>query len=69
MGLSWSGRDQVMDCCVPSQKNSPSPVPVVRLGVNDVFGKSGPAVELLKLFGLTAENVAAKAKEALAMKK
>lgn len=45
------------------------PVPVVRLGVNDTFGKSGPAVELLKLFGLTAENIVVKAKEALAMKK
>ena len=45
------------------------PVPVVRLGVNDTFGKSGPAVELLKLYGLTAENIVAKAREALAMKK
>lgn len=45
------------------------PVPVVRLGVNDTFGKSGPAVELLKIFGLTAENIVAKVKEALALKK
>lgn len=45
------------------------PVPVVRLGVNDTFGKSGPAVELLKIFGLTAENLVVKAKEALALKK
>ena len=33
------------------------PVPVVRVGVNDTFGKSGPAVELLKIFGLSAENI------------
>ena len=45
------------------------PVPVVRLGVNDEFGKSGPAVDLLKLYGLSAEGVVAKAKEALALKK
>ncbi len=45
------------------------PVPVVRLGINDTFGKSGPAVELLKIFGLTAENLVVKAKEALALKK
>ena len=45
------------------------PVPVVRVGVNDVFGKSGPAAELLKVFGLCAENIVAKTKEALALKK
>ena len=45
------------------------PVPVVRVGVNDSFGKSGPAAELLKLYGLCAENIAARAKEVLAMKK
>ena len=45
------------------------PVPVVRVGVNDTFGQSGPAVELLKIYGLTAENIVAKAKEAIAKKK
>ncbi len=44
------------------------PVPVVRVGVNDTFGKSGPAVELLKIFGLCAENIVQKAKEAVALK-
>ena len=44
------------------------PTPVVKLGINDVFGKSGPAKELVTLFGLTAENVAAKAKAAIALK-
>ena len=44
------------------------PTPVVKLGINDVFGKSGPAKELVTLFGLTAENLAAKAKAAIALK-
>ena len=44
------------------------PTPVVKLGVNDVFGKSGPAKELVVLFGFTAENIAAKAKAAIALK-
>lgn len=44
------------------------PVPVIRVGVNDVFGKSGPAVQLLHEFGLDADNIAAKAKEAVKLK-
>lgn len=45
------------------------PVPVLKLGVNDTFGKSGPALELLKIFGLDAEHIVAKVKEAVALKK
>ena len=45
------------------------PVPVVKLGVEDTFGKSGPAVELLHLFGLDAEHIVEKAKLALSLKK
>lgn len=44
------------------------PVPVVRLGVNDEFGRSGPAVELLHIYGLDAQNIVAKAKQATALK-
>ena len=33
------------------------PTPVKRIGVNDVFGHSGPAKDLLKQFGLSAENI------------
>lgn len=33
------------------------PTPVTKIGVNDVFGHSGPAVDLLKEFGLSAENI------------
>ena len=45
------------------------PVPVLRVGVEDTFGRSGPAVELLKLYGLTAEHIVEKALAAVAMKK
>ncbi len=47
---------------------SGKPVPVVRLGVNDKFGKSGPAVELLHIYGLDAQNIVEKAKQAISMK-
>ena len=33
------------------------PTPVRRIGVNDVYGCSGPANDLLKLFGLSAEHI------------
>ena len=36
-----------------------SPVPVRKVGVNDVFGESGPAVDLLHKYGLDAEGVVA----------
>ena len=35
----------------------------------DTFGKSGPALELLEIFGLNAQNIAEKAKKAIALKK
>ena len=44
------------------------PVPVLRLGVEDTFGKSGPAVELLKIFGLDAKHIAEKAKKSVTLK-
>ncbi len=44
------------------------PVPVVKVGVNDVFGKSGPAVELLHIYGLDADNIADKVKQAISLK-
>mgnify|MGYP004538252163 FL=1 len=45
------------------------PVPVLRVGVEDTFGKSGPALELLEIFGLNAQNIVAKAKKAIELKK
>ena len=44
------------------------PVPVVKLGVYDRFGHSGPAVKLLDEFGLRAVNIVEKAKKAISMK-
>ncbi len=44
------------------------PVKVVKIGVNDVFGHSGPAVDLLKEFGLCSENIVKTVKEAVANK-
>ena len=41
-------------CSLLSEK---LPTPVKRIGVNDVFGRSGPAGELLKHYGLCAENI------------
>ena len=45
------------------------PVPVLRVGVEDKFGKSGAVLPLLEEYGLTAGNIAAKAKKAISMKK
>ena len=41
------------------------PTPVTRIGVNDVFGHSGPAVDLLKEFGLSAEHIVEVVREKL----
>ena len=38
------------------------PTPVRRIGVGDVFGYSGPAWDLLKAFGLSAEHIVETAK-------
>ncbi|MDR0904403.1 MAG: transketolase family protein [Ruminococcus sp.] len=46
-----------------------TPVPVVKIGVNDVFGHSGPAPELLKEFGLSAENIVKTVKASMSLKK
>ena len=45
------------------------PVPMLRVGTQDVFGKSGKPYELLKEYGLSAENIAAQVKNVIAMKK
>jgi transketolase len=42
---------------------------MMRVGVEDTFGRSGKVPALLEFYGLTAENIACKAKEAIAMKK
>jgi len=45
------------------------PVPVVRLGVDDKFGHSGKVPPLLEMYGLTPDNIVAKAEIALGLKK
>lgn len=58
-GLGSAVAEAVTECC---------PVPVVKIGVNDVYGYSGPAVDLLKDFGLSAENIIKTTKGALKLK-
>ncbi len=41
------------------------PVPVKKIGLNDVFGVSGPAPALLDKYGLRADNIAEAAKQLL----
>ena len=48
---------------------STCPVPVLRVGVEDRYGKSGKVPALLEEYGLTKENIVAKAKAAIALKK
>ena len=45
------------------------PTPVVKHGVNDEFGRSGKAPLVMKAYHLTPEGIAAKAKQAIALKK
>ncbi|MBR6120280.1 MAG: transketolase family protein [Oscillospiraceae bacterium] len=45
------------------------PVPVIRHGVNDTFGRSGKAGDVLEYYGLTPEVLSEKCRKALAMKK
>ena len=47
-------------CSLLSEK---LPTPVERIGVNDEFGHSGPAVDMLKQFGLCAEHIVEVAKD------
>lgn len=55
-GLGSAVGDVVLEEC---------PVPVIKLGVKDVFGHSGPAKDLLKEYGLCAENIVNVVKGAL----
>lgn len=45
------------------------PVPVLRVGIQDKFGKSGKPDQLMEMYGLTASDIAKKAKIAIDMKK
>lgn len=39
------------------------PVPVLKIGMNDVFGESGPALELIKKYGLDSHGIYNSVKE------
>lgn len=45
------------------------PVPQLRVGVEDKYGRSGQVPELLELYGLTAENIKNRAKAAIGLKR
>ena len=45
------------------------PVPVMRVGVADTFGRSGKVPPLLEMYGLTSQRIAERAKAAVALKK
>jgi Transketolase, C-terminal subunit len=45
-----------------------SPVPVVRVGVKDTFGESGKPAQLLKAYGLTAEDIVKAVKKSISLK-
>ena len=44
------------------------PVPVLRVGVQDKYGHSGKVPPLMKMYGLTVEDIVAKSKEAVSLK-
>ena len=39
-----------------------APTKMLRIGINDVFGESGPAVKLLEKYGIDANGIYAKVK-------
>ena len=47
-------------CDVLAEK---APAKVLKIGINDVFGESGPALELIRKYGLDAESIYEKVKE------
>ncbi len=44
------------------------PVPVIRVGTQDCFGRSGKVAPLLEMYGLTAQNIEAQVKAVIAKK-
>ena len=45
------------------------PVPLLRVGIQDEFGRSGDPYELMKIYHITAADIAAKARLAVSLKK
>lgn len=59
------GLGEAVCSCVSENR----PIPVLRVGVNDTFGRSGKVAPLMEYYGLTAQAIAEKAKLAVQMKK
>lgn len=59
-GLGSAVAESVTETC---------PVPVLKIGIQDKYGKSGKAEELMEIYGITAAHIAQKAKEAIALKR
>ncbi len=59
-GLGGAVAEAVADAC---------PVPVKRVGVADTFAESGPYYELLDRYGMSVDDVAAAARQAVAAKR
>jgi len=51
--------------CEVISANAPCPVKIIG---TDSFGRSGKPAQLFEMYGLTAENICAKAKEAIKLK-
>lgn len=45
------------------------PVPIVKVGVKDTFGESGKPEELLKVYGLTSEEIVKAVKKSISLKR
>ena len=58
------GLGEAVCACVSAQH----PVPVIRHGVEDVFGRSGKAEQVLEHYGLTAQGIVEKVRKALELK-
>ncbi|MBR2284190.1 MAG: transketolase family protein [Ruminococcus sp.] len=58
-GLGSAVAEAVTECC---------PAKVIKIGVNDEFGHSGPAADLLREFGLSAENIVKTVKDTVSAK-
>ena len=59
-GLGGAVAEVVSECC---------PVPVLRNGVNDQFGHSGKAQDVLDAYGVNAQGIAELARKAVALKR
>lgn len=48
---------------------SATPVPVLKVGIQDTYGMSGKATDLMHTFGIDAETIVKRVKEAISLKK